>query len=104
MEYGILGQQARIGHGASVVPGSPSYILDGISGIEQNLSDIHNAIEAIEQRLVMVLTPVAPSASTDSAKQAAQPTSHLRGRVVLLNDGLSAAVNRLQHLLGRIEI
>lgn len=84
---------------------SPSRIRDGISRTEELLGDIHNAIDVIERRLDVVLQPTPPLPGAPTGVTKALPLgSHFLGRVVGLNDGFDAAVQRLRSLTQRVEV
>jgi hypothetical protein len=82
-----------------------SRIRDGISMAEQLLSDLHDAISQLDKRLDVVLTPVPPQPTGGAgvAPKAAN-TSHVHGRLQILNEGHAAAVSRLRDLAQRIEV
>ena len=84
---------------------SPSRIRDSVSNTEQFLSNIHDAIGSLERRLDTVLAPAMPTgSSTPSSAQVAKSSSHLFGRLDILNDGLSHAVARLNDIAQRVEV
>lgn len=85
---------------------SGSRIRDGVSHSEQVLSGIHEAIVMLEKRLDTVLTPVPPaSVSTASQnKQQMAVSSHLHGRMQILNEGYEDALRRIHALIGRVEV
>lgn len=84
---------------------SSSPVRDRISQAEQIMSESHAALDALEQRLDTILTPVPPSpANAASAQPASQPKSHVAGRLELLNEGYSHLIYRLNALRGRIEL
>ena len=94
---------AQISNAPTPVDESASPIRDGITGAEEILSNVHEAINALERRLETVLTPAPPSTSPDTNK-ARQSSSHLTGRVLILNDGFMHAVQRLRDLARRVEV
>ena len=74
--------------GQPVPPHSSSLIRDAITATEQTLSELHDAINQLEQRLDTALTPASPAVtSADPSKQPV--TSHIHGRVRILNEGFS---------------
>ena len=82
-----------------------SAIRDGISNAEQALSNIHEAIARLENRLETALRPVPPStAPTGNVGVPTSHGSHITGRLNILNDGLIGASQRLADLESRIEI
>lgn len=86
---------------------SASWIRDATSQSEQLLSDLHEQLNRLEQRLDTVLTPSAPSPATTNSVAPKNPTpigSHLRGRVAILNEGWQHAIERINQLRSRIEI
>lgn len=83
---------------------SASRIRDGISAAEQELSQVHSAIDRLEKRLDTILTPVPPSTLSGNANKASQPSSHVMGRIELLNEGFQHATSRLRALTLRVEV
>lgn len=82
-----------------------SQIRDGVCQSESLLSEIHEALSALEKRLDTVLTPVPPStASANGNVKQGPPSSHLHGRIGILNEGFLHAVQRIHALHGRIEV
>lgn len=92
--------------GPNIAEESGSPIRDGIGLAEQSLSAIHEAISFLENRLDTVLSPVPPSPANVAAVGKLPPpvTSHVHGRLVILNDGFAEAVRRVHGLMGRIEV
>lgn len=82
--------------------GSP--IRDSMSATEQILSDLHNTIDQLEKRLDTVLMPTPPSSGTTTKAQDQPVTSHVRGRLLILNDGYNHATARLRDLMLRVEV
>lgn len=76
---------------------SASWIRDAVGMSEQQLSEIHECINLLERRLDTVLTPAPPSVQGGSGgiapKQSPPNVSHLRGRIVILNEGWQHATN-----------
>lgn len=91
---------------ATSVEESASWIRDATTQSEQFLSDLHEQLNHLERRLDTVLTPSAPAPTTNSVqpKGSTNAGSHLRGRVVILNEGWQHAIERLAQLRNRIEI
>ena len=83
-------------------------IRDRISANEQLLSELHNQIDLLEKRLDTVTTPVAPTpAQTQTGNPAprSQPnSSHVSGRLDILNEGYMHAIGRLSALRDRVEL
>lgn len=90
---------------APLAPPVNSAIRDGISNAEQALSNIHEAIARLENRLETALRPLPPS--TAPAGNVGVPVSHgshITGRLNILNEGLINAAQRLADLESRIEV
>lgn len=82
----------------------PTAIRDRITGAESLMSDLHNAIDALEKRLDTVLIPVPPATGSGQGAGPSAPISHVRGRLELLNEGTSHAIQRLQQLAQRVDV
>ena|ERR1019366_557673 len=82
-----------------------SPVRDAISGNESWLSDLHNAVDRLEQRLDTILTPVPPQ-TANGVNPATQgpPVSHVQGRLRILNEGYNGLMERLSRLHDRIEL
>ncbi len=85
-------------------PESGSPIRDCVGAAEQSLSELHNVIDGLEKRLDTVLTPMPPTGAGTNATQPQPVTSHVRGRLIILNDGYQHATQRLHDLIRRVEI
>ncbi len=83
---------------------SASRIRDGICMTEQTLSELDEALNQLERRLDTVLTPVPPSTTGQAQAKNQQIGSHVKGRVDILNEGFSLAVQRIRHLMSRVEV
>lgn len=75
-----------------------------ISGAETWLSDLHAAIDRLEQRLDTILTPVPPDVNKVNASTPTSPKSHVVGRLELLNEGFAHLSGRIERLKGRVEL
>lgn len=84
---------------------SPSAIRDAITFSEEVLGQLHVTISHLESRLDSALTPNPPQPASTNAGNAPTPImSNVRGRLGLLNQGLSDAVTRLSYLRDRVEV
>lgn len=86
---------------------SASWIRDAVTQSEQSLSEVHEQLDYLERRLDTALTPVGPSPATALSappKNAMPSGSHLRGRVMILNEGWQHAIERIAAIRQRIEI
>lgn len=102
---GYAGQAPAVPIGHDVE--SASRIRDGITQAEQVLSNVHEAISAMEKRLDTVLTPAPPQLTANAATTAGRAgpvLSHLGGRVSILNEGFDHAVARLRDLTRRLDV
>jgi len=83
---------------------SASAIRDAVTHAEALLSELHEAISALDRRLETVLTPAPPQTATNSPSKTGSVGSHLRGRVLILNEGWQHAVERISQLRQRVEV
>lgn len=85
---------------------SASWIRDAVGYSEQMLSELHEHLNALERRLEPALTPSGPTlaAANQAPKNPNANGSHLRGRIVILNEGWQHAIERVQSLRQRVEI
>lgn len=107
MDYGkpIQGNAGAAVNRPATVNESGSQIRDGISLGEQLLSEVHEQINALENRLDTVLTPTPPTPAGATTQPAPMPVvSHVRGRVTILNEGWKHAIDRLAALRARVEV
>jgi hypothetical protein len=83
-----------------------SRIRDGISQTEQLVSELHTSIAALESRLDTVLTPAAPTPASNAAQnnKLASVSSHVDGRLGILNEAMMQAISRLTILRQRVEV
>ena len=91
--------------GSEATAASP--IRDSITGAEQLLSDVHQSIDLLEKRLDTLLTPVAPTPPAQINSRVAAtggPSSHVLGRMSILNEGYQHAITRMRELHNRIEL
>lgn len=76
-----------------------------ISQAEQLLSDLHNAIDRLEQRLDTILTPIPPDVNKNGPSPTpTMPKSHVVGRLELLNEGFMHVGSRIERLKTWIEL
>lgn len=85
-------------------PESPSRIRDGITNAEQYLSELHDAITAVENRFDTVLRPVGPTNAAQGSATPQSVASHVTGRLTILNEGFQQAISRLREIANRAEV
>jgi hypothetical protein len=83
---------------------SPSRLRDLVSNTEQLLSGIHETLVMLEKRLDTVLSPASPVGSGGGTAVNKALSSHLVGRIDILNDGLTDAIHRIQDITQRVEV
>lgn len=112
--HGVYASQA-LGQGslgqynppATPVEPTNSRIRDGISQTEQLVSELHASIASLESRLDTVLTPAPPTTPAPNAAQngkMASGSSHVDGRLEILNEAMMQAISRLTILRQRVEV
>lgn len=79
---------------------------DQICASENWLSDMHSALDWLEQRLDTILTPVPPDVNKQNCATSTPsgPKSHVVARLDLLNEGYGHLVNRIERLTRRVEL
>jgi hypothetical protein len=106
--YERSNQLSGTAYGTGMVSPAPvdsaSPIRDGVSQAEQLLSEIHDAIDALEKRLDTVLTPGPPTGASAAPPKNQPVASHVQGRLSILNEGFSHAASRLRDVYRRVEV
>ncbi len=97
-------QQSAYNGPKDIEPESASPIRDSVTASEQILSELHNVIDQFEKRLDTVLLPVPPQGAGTSGAVPTPATSHVRGRLLILNEGYIHAAARLRDLIRRVEV
>lgn len=98
-------QSGAVGGGGMDTPEqTPTMIRNKISDAEQLMSGIHALIDLVEKRFETVLLPNPPSTAQSTPSAPPSISSHVRGRLDLLNDGLYHAIARLKLLTDRADV
>lgn len=102
---GILGGNAATTARMPAPDESERIVCNRVGTLEETLGAIHLQIEYLENRLDTALTPAMPSTKAGEREKAPMPVmSHLCSRLVTLNEGMAAAVERLNRIRMRVEI
>lgn len=84
-------------------PSRPPLVMLELSGTEQRISQLHETISALENRLSHVAQSEPPVA-TNAAKDRDYPGVQMVATVMQNNASIDVAVSRLQSLLARLEV